>query len=566
MQQLRHYFDTEDEVLHACIRDGDLPRLQQKLGVSPALNINYSHPGFGSPIHFAAWCGNLDAVELLLAAGADPLLVSHGDRRLTAIGYAALKGHRDIVKRLWAFCPPEGHVRGHGPRTYQTCLVVAATHGRVAVVEDLLDWWDSWPQDLKIEALLWAARRWHFGVATLLLDRISFEQSTLQEALRLATEHKFMLGDEFRVKCEGIDYLHQQLLIALFIDAGADPNSCPDDTPLLYSVACDANLTGALKALLEKGADPNKTNRLGQSALHVVAEPVGMAPSQLRLNEGAIRLLLKHKSSVSQPDNAGECPLHWAAYGLDLRLFRLYLSCPDQGEGALLQLANYNGETLLHFAAAGCCIDTMEFLIARGLDVNAKNSNGWTPLMCALFPIKRDMRIEVKSLTKAMQAAQWLVSHGADASITTNEGLTLLHGLALYRNDDVSGRAADFTKNLISRGVNPEARAPLLSPDPKQVIPSAGLPWGYRFRDTIADPSTQRMVVRPDLTPIYWAAERGALGVIKALLAHGVNVSSTDVVDGMSPARMAAESKFLEGKLELVDTIIELLLAAGSGF
>lgn len=312
-------------MLHACIRDGCLQQLRQQLRASPAPNINYSHPGFGPPVHFAAWCGNLDAVELLLAAGADPLLVSYGEQRLTAIGFAALKGHRDVVKRFWMCCPPEGHV--HGVKPYQACLVVAATHGHVAVVEDLLGWWNGWSQDLKIEALLWAARRWHLGVATLLLNRALFEQSTLQEALHAATGQKFMLSDEFKVKYEGIDYLDQQLLIALLIDAGADPNSYPNNTPLIYSVAYNANLTGALKTLLEKGADPNKTNGSGKSALHVLAEPVGIGQAKPDLlNETAIHLLLQHKASVSHPDNAGECPLHWAAYGLDLRLFRLYLS------------------------------------------------------------------------------------------------------------------------------------------------------------------------------------------------------------------------------------------------
>lgn len=82
-----------------------------------------------------------------------------------------------------------------------------------------------------------------------------------------------------------------------------------------------------------------------------------------------------------------------------------------------MQLTNHNGETLLHFAAAGCCIEVMEFLIVQGLDINAKNSNGWTPLMCALIPIDRNPCIAIKSPAKAMQAAQYLLSHGADAGI-----------------------------------------------------------------------------------------------------------------------------------------------------
>ncbi|RYP26125.1 hypothetical protein DL767_008165 [Monosporascus sp. MG133] len=567
--QLRDDFGSADEVLHACIRDDDVPQLGRLIRASPAPDSNYSHPGFGPPLHFAALCGNLDAVDLLLASGADALIVSYGEQRLTAIGFAAFKGHRDIVKRLWTCCSLESHIEGLKP--YQTCFVVAARHGHASIVEDMLDWWNGWSQVLRIEALLWAARRWHFSVVTLLLKRASFEQPTLQEALHAASNHKFMLSYEFDTKYEGIDYLDPQLLIASLIDAGADPNSCPDNTPLIFTVAYNANLTGALKTLLEKGADPNKTDGSGKSALHVLAEPVmigQLAGGPDLLNETAIRLLLQHKASVSQPDTAGECPRHRAAYGFDLRLFRIYLYAHSgRDRDTLLHLTNHNGETLLHFAAAGCRIEVMEYLLSQGLDVNATSSNGWTPLMCALTPINRNAvrGTEIKTLAEAMRAAyHHLLSHGADPSIMTNEGWTPLHVLALHCDLDVTGKAAELAKHLISRGVDPEARAPLLSPGNREVVPSLGMPWGYRLRDMMADPSAQRMVIRHDLMPLHWAAERGAVGVIRALLANGVNVSSMDV-GGISPARMAAESKFLERRTGLVDSIIDLLVGAGAG-
>ncbi|KAL7911918.1 ankyrin repeat protein [Trichoderma velutinum] len=571
MRWLRYYFDTEDEVLHACIRDNDLQRLQQLLGASPAPNVQYNHVGFGPPVHFASWCGNLEAVELLLAAGADPLLVSHDQDRLTAIAFAAKKGHRDIVKRLWGFCPPEVHASGD--RNHSSCFLIAAIYGHAAIVEDLLEWWDGWPHQLKYRALLGVAQRWHLAVATLLLSRTSFEQSILQEAIQLATYPRSLRSDDDNGNREAIDYLNQQLLVELLIDAGADPNYCPNNTPLIYTVAFDANLTGVLKTLLEKGADPNKTNESGKSALHALAEPVGLGrpmhiigqPLPIIMNETAIRLLLQHNGSVSQSDNAGECPLHWAAYGLDLRLFRLYLSsCPDQSQESLLQLTNNHGETMLHFAAAGCHIEVMEFLIAHGLNVNAINSNGWTPLMCALIPIDR-RNWRTKSPAEAIQAAQFLLSHGADASTVTEEGLTPLHVLSLHRDKDVNGKVADFAKQLISCGINPEARARLLSPDSRTIASFLRFPWGSRVRHAIAHPPTHNMIPQPALAPLYWAAERGAVGVIKALLAHGVDFSSMDD-EGISAARMAAESKFLVRQPELVDTIIGLLLAAGGGF
>lgn len=78
----------------------------------------------------------------------------------------------------------------------------------------------------------------------------------------------------------------------------------------------------------------------------------------------------------------------------------------------------------------------------------------------------------------------------------------------------------------------------------------------------MANPSAWEMAIRHDMTPLHWAAERGAVGVIKALLAKGVDVSSMDV-DGALPARMAVESKIMKTQASAADNIINLLVGAG---
>lgn len=252
-----------------------------------------------------------------------------------------------------------------------------------------------------------------------------------------------------------------------------------------------------------------------------------------------------------------------------MRLFYIYLySHLGLDQDNLLRLTNNNRETLLHFAAAGCCTKMMEYLLSKGLDVNATNSNSWTPLMCALTPIDRSTcwTTNIKTLANAIQSAHLLLSHGADPNIVTDEGWTPLHVLALYLN--VASKAEEFAKDLISRGADLEARALLLSP-PSSVLRLYyvcwSMPWGYRLQGVIADPPAKKWIVRSNMMPLHWAAERGAVGVIKALLSSGVDVPAMDV-DGTSPAKMAAELKFLEGKPDLVKEIINLLIDARAGF
>lgn len=238
----------------------------------------------------------------------------------------------------------------------------------------------------------------------------------------------------------------------------------------------------------------------------------------------------------------------------------ILIRAQDRTENALLSLTNNNGETLLHYAAAGCCIEVIEYLLSQGLNVNAANSNGWTPLMCALTPINLNAVKEIipKTVAKAIQSAYYLLSHGADPRILTNEGL---HALAISL--DVTGEAEELAKDLLLRGADPGARAPLLGTVDEFVL--WGMPWGYRLQDMMANPSARGIDIRHNMTPLHWAAERGAVGVIMALLAKGVDISSVEV-DGAFPARMAAESMNLKGQAGVADNIINLLVIAGGRF
>lgn len=61
-------------------------------------------------------------------------------------------------------------------------------------------------------------------------------------------------------------------------------------------------------------------------------------------------------------------------------------------------------------AAAKGHLHTAELLIERGADINHQDVEGWTPLMAAADSGKLAM-------------VQWLVAHGAAASVRSRQGL-----------------------------------------------------------------------------------------------------------------------------------------------
>lgn len=536
--QTGSYLKPPSEALHSCIRDGNLSKLSQLLA-SPTghQDLNYQDGDWGTPLHVATWCDNLDAANALLEAGADPLVVLNDDRGLSPLTLAARDGRRDILQRFWRHVPPKSHANSSRP--WGSCLVHASTYGQVSVVAELLDWWDGWSDEVKETALLWAAGRWQVHVVELLLSRFEFGHRAIDQALHKSAGFKFSLYEEERsaVRYEGVDYLNQQQLIALLIGAGAKPDERWHKQHLTLLTSSAVNLVGALKAVLECGADPNATtNDKGQSALHLLASPIQIRDqdTECSLHETGIRLLLKHNGSVIRRDEAGEAPIHWAAFGSNLHIFQLYRTASRLDKEALLELGNHHGETLLHFAAAGGKIDIMEQLLSIGMNVNEPNSNGWTPLMCALAPTGESNstpKAHVKTLSEAIRAARLLLSHGADTRVTTAEGWNPLHCLAAYGDDDAGGEAAQLARELISHGANVKARAPLIVREHTVSLAKAasrGSAWGYRLREALENAPSKGQSIRFDLTPLGWATEHGAFGVAKALQEHAVDPSSGD--------------------------------------
>ncbi|CAH0365282.1 unnamed protein product, partial [Pelagomonas calceolata] len=99
-----------------------VPKLKKILWVSKLVNRLMNRPptildhyavGYATPLHLAAYNGNIGAVDLLLGAGADVASTRH-PLRMTPLAAAAAAGHREVCARLLAAGAPVDARDGRG--------------------------------------------------------------------------------------------------------------------------------------------------------------------------------------------------------------------------------------------------------------------------------------------------------------------------------------------------------------------------------------------------------------------------------------------------------------------
>jgi ankyrin repeat protein len=149
---------------------------------------------------------------------------------------------------------------------------------------------------------------------------------------------------------------------------GADVNGrdAKGETPLMY--AASVGSAEAMKLLLEHGADANVQNQFGSTALIWSATDLAK-----------VELLLAHGANPNLASKRGRTPLLVAAMSDgSAPIVRLLVS-----KGADIQAKDFLKTTALKAAAFGNDTETVRLLLEAGLDPNAADLPGLTPLMMA---------------------------------------------------------------------------------------------------------------------------------------------------------------------------------------
>lgn len=392
-------------------------------------------PDGTTPLHWAVRANDVDAVQRLLRAGANPDAANRYG--VTPLSLAATSASAPLIQALLqAGAHPTGSI-----------LMTAARTGNPEIVRMLIARGadaNARESSLGETALMWAAAENHPEAVRALIEH-GADPNARSEKLTYAKD-RFGLEGVTTILPRGnwtaLMYAARQGSLEAaraLADAGADLNlTDPDGTTALVLAILNGHVDTAAM-LAEKGADPNIADVTGMAALYAAVDistlgeiygrPARPFTDQLSA-VGLLPVLLAHGAN---PNAALKSPTLTRAHTPGE---------PSLGEGATpLMRAAKNGDTA-----------AMRVLMAHGADASLKQKNGTTALMLAsglgrgTGVFAKDYATEAELLT----SVKHLVESGVDVNAANESGQTALH---------IAAQASDgIVQYLAGHGANLEAK------------------------------------------------------------------------------------------------------------
>lgn len=390
-------------------------------------------------LHWAAYRGNTELVEYLIAKGSDINLEdSHGT---TPLAFAAANGQVDTKLYETFFKagldPKKKYADG------ANLLLMAIPFDKELTLTDYLTTKGLSLKDVDSNgstAFDYAARTGNISLLKKLLDRkvkytdnalLIAAQGSRRETNTLET-YKYLV-EEVKIKAtatnkSGDNILHllankpnQGEIIAYFLAKGVDANKVNKDgnTPLMN--AAGAKETAVLEKLLPVTKNINLQNLKGESALTMAVKSGTPEAVSILLNKGA-DVNVKDKDG----NNLGVYLVQsYRPMGRDAKQdpFEEKVKLL-QAKGLNLAAAQKDGSTLYHYAIAKNDLTLVKKLASLNIDVNAKNKDGMTALHKAAMVAKDDSILKYLVSLGAKKDIHTEFDESAYALAKENESLT----------------------------------------------------------------------------------------------------------------------------------------------